>query len=274
MTIEEKYQKLREILAGCGSLAVAFSGGVDSSFLLKCAHDVLGDRVLAVTADSMFIPRAEIQSARDFCQRCGIRQKLISIDVLGTAGVKENPPDRCYHCKRGIFERMLDAAAEEGISVVAEGSNVDDEGDYRPGMRAIQELSVRSPLKEAGLNKAEIRELSRRLGLNTWDKPSMACLASRVPYGEELSCEKLQRVEQAEELLHSLGIIQCRVRCHGTLARVEVLPDDFNRIMEESTRDMIVDTFKQYGFSYVSLDLKGFRSGSMNETLHNKNSHA
>ncbi len=274
MTIDEKFRKLREIITECGSLAVAFSGGVDSGFLLKCAHDVLGDRVLAVTADSMFIPRAEIQSARDFCQRCGIRQKLISIDVLGTAGVKENPPDRCYHCKRGIFECMLDAAAEEGISVVAEGSNLDDEGDYRPGMRAIRELSVRSPLKEAGLNKAEIRELSRRMGLDTWDKPSMACLASRVPYGEELSCEKLRRVEQAEELLHGLGIIQCRVRCHGTLARIEVLPEDFKRVMNDEIREKLIGSFKEYGFSYVSMDLEGFRSGSMNETLHNKNSHA
>lgn len=274
MTIDEKHQKLREIIAGCGKLAVAFSGGVDSSFLLKAAHDVLGDRVLAVTADSVFIPRAEIHEARDFCQIQGIRQRIVRIDVLSVAGVKDNPADRCYHCKRGIFERMLSAAADDGIAVVAEGSNVDDEGDYRPGMRAIQELSVRSPLKEAGLNKAEIRELSRRLGLNTWDKPSMACLASRVPYGEELNCEKLRRVEQAEESLHGLGIVQCRVRCHGMLARIEVLPADFNKILQEPARTKLIDSFKQFGFSYVSLDLKGFRSGSMNETLNNKNSHA
>lgn len=274
MTIDEKHQKLRDIIAGCGMLAVAFSGGVDSSFLLKTAYDVLGDRVLALTADSVFIPRAEIQSAEDFCRRYGIRQKLISIDVLSVFGVKENPPDRCYLCKRGIFERMIEVAAKEGISVIAEGSNLDDMSDYRPGMRAICELSVRSPLKEAGLNKAEIRELSRRMGLDTWDKPSMACLASRVPYGETLSKEKLQRVEQAEQLLHGLGIIQCRVRCHGSLARIEVPPEDFNRILDGSARQTIVDSFRQFGFSYVSLDIKGFRSGSMNETLHNKNSHA
>ena len=274
MTINEKHQKLQEIIAGCEKLAVAYSGGVDSSFLLKTAYDFLGDRVLALTADSVFIPRAEIQSAEGFCQRYGIRQKLIQIDVLSVIGVKDNPPDRCYLCKRGIFARLLEAAAKEGISVIAEGSNLDDEGDYRPGMRAIRELSVRSPLKEAGLNKTEIRELSRRIGLDTWDKPSMACLASRVPYGEELSCEKLRRVEQAEQLLHDLGIIQCRVRCHGSLARIEVPPEDFNRILDGSARQTIVDSFRQFGFSYVSLDIKGFRSGSMNETLHNKNSHA
>lgn len=274
MTIDEKFRKLREIITECDSLAVAFSGGVDSSFLLKCAHDVLGDRVLAVTADSVFIPSMEIQAAQDFCRQYGIRQKLVSIDVFGMNGVKENPPDRCYHCKRGIFERLLAAAREEGISVVAEGSNLDDDGDYRPGMRAIRELSVRSPLKEAGLNKAEIRELSKRIGLDTWDKPSMACLASRIPYGEALSKEKLRAVEQAEQLLHDLGIRQCRVRCHGTLARIEVLPEDFKRVMYDEIREKLIGSFKEYGFSYVSMDLEGFRSGSMNETLHNKNSHA
>lgn len=274
MTLDDKFLKLRRIIEECGSLAVAFSGGVDSGFLLKTAHEVLGDRVLAVTADSVFIPRMEIQAAQDFCRQYGIRQKLVFIDVFGINGVKENPPDRCYHCKRGIFERLLAAAGEEGISVVAEGSNLDDDGDYRPGMRAIRELSVRSPLKEAGLNKAEIRELSRRMGLATWDKPSMACLASRIPYGEALSKEKLRAVEQAEQLLHDLGIRQCRVRCHGTLARIEVLPDDFKRVMNDEIREKLIGSFNEYGFSYVSMDLEGFRSGSMNETLSNKNSHA
>lgn len=274
MTIDDKLLKLRRIIEECGSLAVAFSGGVDSSFLLKTAHEVLGEKVLAITVDSVFIPRTEIESAINFCQQHGIPQRIVSIDVLDIAGVKENPPDRCYHCKRGIFERMLAAAAEEKIAVIAEGSNLDDEGDYRPGMRAIRELSVRSPLKEAGLNKAEIRELSKRMGLDTWDKPSMACLASRVPYGEKLSCEKLHRVELAEQLLHSFGLRQCRVRCHGTLARIEVPPDDYHLIMNADVRKKIVDSFKQYGFTYVSLDLEGFRSGSMNETLNSKNSHA
>ena len=274
MTRNEKHLKLREILREYGSLAVAFSGGVDSCFLLKTAHEVLGGSVLAVTADSVFIPRAEIQEAQEFCRRYGIRQKLVAIDVLGLECVKNNPPDRCYHCKRGIFERMIEAAAEEGICMIAEGSNLDDEGDYRPGMRAIRELSVRSPLKEVGLGKAEIRELSKRMGLDTWDKPSMACLASRVPYGDKLSKEKLYAVERAEQLLHDLGIRQCRVRCHGTLARIEVLPEDFKRVMNDEIREKLIGSFKEYGFSYVSMDLEGFRSGSMNETLNNKNSHA
>ncbi len=274
MTLEEKFQRLRVIIADCGSLAVAFSGGVDSSFLLKTAQDILGDHVLAITADSVFIPREEIRAAQDFCQQYGIRQKLVPIDVLDDERVRSNPPDRCYHCKRGIFERMLSAAAEEAISTLAEGSNLDDEGDYRPGMRAIRELSVRSPLREAGLCKAEIRELSQRMGLITWDKPSMACLASRVPYGDALSAETLRAVEEAELLLHSIGLRQCRVRVHGMLARIEVLPEDFATIMDAKNRREIVEAFKQFGFSYVSLDLEGFRSGSMNEPLANKNSHA
>lgn len=274
MTLNEKKLKLREILRVYGSLAVAFSGGVDSCFLLKTAHEVLGGRVLAVTADSVFIPRAEIQEAQEFCRRYGIRQKLVAIDVLGLECVKNNPPDRCYHCKRGIFEHMIEAAAEDGISMMAEGSNLDDEGDYRPGMRAIRELSIRSPLKEAGLGKAEIRELSKRMGLDTWDKPSMACLASRVPYGDKLSKEKLYAVERAEQLLHSFGIRQCRVRIHGSLARIELQPEDFKLIMTADNRNKIIAACKEFGFSYVSLDLEGFRSGSMNEILKSKNSHA
>ena len=188
--------------------------------------------------------------------------------------MKNNPPDRCYHCKRGIFERMIEAAAEEGICMIAEGSNLDDEGDYRPGMRAIRELSIRSPLREAGLGKAEIRELSKQMGLDTWDKPSMACLASRVPYGDKLSKEKLYAVERAEQLLHSFGIRQCRVRIHGSLARIELQPEDFKLIMTADNRNKIVAACKESGFSYVSLDLEGFRSGSMNEILKNKNIHA
>ena len=267
MTLNEKNLKLREILREYGSLAVAFSGGVDSGFLLKTAHEVLGGSVLAVTADSVFIPREEIQEAQEFCRRYGIRQKLVAIDVLGLECVKNNPPDRCYHCKRGIFERMIEAAAEEGICMIAEGSNLDDEGDYRPGMRAIRELSIQSPLKEVGLGKAEIRELSKRMGLDTWDKPSMACLASRVPYGDELSKEKLYAVERAEQLLHSFGIRQCRVRIHGSLARIELQPQDFCLLLEETLRRELVNKLKSFGFRYVSLDLEGFRSGSMNETL-------
>lgn len=274
MTLDDKFLRLQEIIADYKSLTVAFSGGVDSSFLLKTAQDVLGNRVLAITADSVLIPREELHAAQAFCQKYGIRQKLVYIDVLGIEKVRINPPDRCYYCKRRIFERMLDAGAEEGIFILAEGSNQDDEADYRPGMRAIRELSIRSPLREAKLCKAEIRELSKRMGLNIWNKPSMACLASRVPYGDALRSDKLRAVEQAELLLHSIGLRQCRVRVHGTLARIEVPPVDYPLIMNEKKRQEIVEAFKKYGFSYVSLDLEGFRSGSMNEMLADKNSHA
>lgn len=270
MMLQEKYEALLGFLRSCGSLAVAFSGGVDSSFLLKAAQEALGSKVLALTADSVFIPRSEVHEAIGFCESYGIRQKIIPIDVLAVEGVRDNPPDRCYLCKRGIFERMLAAAAEEGISAIAEGSNLDDEGDYRPGMRAIRELGVLSPLREAELTKADIRELSRRLGLETWDKPSYACLASRFVYGEVLNERKLQAVENAENLLHGFGLRQCRVRVHGTLARIELMPEDFAKIMDEHRRREIVERFKEYGFSYISLDLAGFRSGSMNETLDRK----
>ena len=264
---DEKYERLLSLLRSCGSIAVAFSGGVDSSFLLKAAQEALGSKTLALTADSVFIPRSEVREAVAFCKGYGIRQVILPIDVLDVAGVRDNPPDRCYHCKRGIFERMLAAAAEEGISVVAEGSNLDDEGDYRPGMRAIRELGVYSPLRDAGLTKADIRELSRRLGLKTWDKPSYACLASRFAYGETLDTARLHAVENAENVLHGYGLRQCRVRVHGTLARIELMPEDFTKIMDEERRHEIVKRFKEFGFSYISLDLAGFRSGSMNELL-------
>lgn len=274
MTLEEKYQKLLHILSGCGSLAVAFSGGVDSSFLLKAAQEALGENVLALTVDSLFVPRSEVSEAIDFCQQHGIRQQRMVADVLALPNVAENPADRCYYCKKALFERMKAAALACGISILAEGTNLDDEGDYRPGMRAIRELSVRSPLREAGLCKAEIRELSRRMGLESWDKPSMACLASRIAYGETLTAEKLHAVEQAEMLLRSFGIRQCRVRVHGTLARIELQPQDFCLLLDEPLRRELVNKLKSFGFRYVSLDLEGFRSGSMNEILSAKNSHA
>lgn len=267
MRLEEKDQKLREILRDCGSLAVAFSGGVDSSFLLKTAHEVLGERVLALTVDSVFVPRSEIEEAAAFCQAYGIRQKSLYVDVLSIPRVGGNPPDRCYYCKHALFSLMQREAAAAGIMVLAEGSNLDDSGDYRPGMRAIAELGIRSPLREAELTKLEIRELSRRMGLPSWDKPSMACLASRVAYGEVLSGEKLRAVESSELLLRSLGLRQCRVRVHGTLARIEVPPQDFGLIMDEKNRRLILEKLRVYGFPYVSLDLAGFRSGSMNEVL-------
>ncbi|MCR5664782.1 MAG: ATP-dependent sacrificial sulfur transferase LarE [Oscillospiraceae bacterium] len=265
MTARYKLERLRALLAGSGPLAVAFSGGTDSSFLLQTAQDLLGEGVLALTADSVFIPRAELEEAASFCRERGIRQKTVRIDVLRLPGVGVNPPDRCYLCKRAIFERLRAEAAAEGFSLLADGSNADDAGDYRPGMRALRELGVCSPLLEASLTKAEIRELSKARGLPGWDKPSAACLASRIAYGEALTEEKLRSVERGEALLHSLGFPLCRVRVHGTLARIELPPEEFGAALEN--RRTIADALKELGFLYVTLDMTGFRSGSMNDAL-------
>lgn len=267
MSLEEKRARLYEILRACGSLAVAFSGGVDSSYLLKAAREVLGDQVLALTAESVFIPRRELAEAEAFCREQGVRLLLAPIDVLSLPPVAENPPDRCYHCKKGIFTKLRDLALAEGFPILAEGSNADDTGDYRPGSRAVRELKVRSPLLEAGLNKSEIRALSKELGLPTWDKPSMACLASRVAYGEALTPEKLCAVERAEEELHRLGFPQCRVRLHGSLARLELPPQEIGRLADDELRRSITDILRSSGFAYATLDLQGYRTGSMNEII-------
>lgn len=267
MTIDEKFRRLNTLIRDCGSLAVAFSGGADSCFLLHTAHEALGDAVIALTVDSVLIPRREIAEAASFCEERKIRHLVLKADVLSLPQVAENPPDRCYHCKRSIFSLLRYSAESEGFSILSDGSNADDKGDYRPGMRALRELGVRSLLTEAGIGKAEIRELSRRSGLSGWGKPSAACLASRIAYGDNLTPEKLSAVEKAEELLHSLGVRQCRVRLHGQLARIEAPPGDFETLLKNENRLLIAETFKALGFMYVSLDLEGFRSGSMNEVL-------
>ena len=266
-TLIQKKEKLCAILHSFEDLAVAFSGGVDSTFLLHIAHEVLNDRVIAVTAAPAFVPVRELQEARSFCVTRGIRQIVIPAEELNIDSVRHNPPDRCYHCKKEIFGRILAAAAEEGIHMVAEGSNTDDTGDYRPGMKAIRELDVRSPLLEAGLSKADIRTLSRELNLATWNKSSFACLASRFVYGEAITDERLSMVDQAEQLLMDLDFQQFRVRIHGDLARIEVLPEDLPRFAEADTRALIYQKMKDLGFTYVTLDLAGYRTGSMNEVL-------
>ena len=265
--LHEKYNSLQSRLLELGSLAVAFSGGVDSTFLLQVAHDVLGDRALAVTAAPPFVPVREQKEASDFCREAGIRQIVIPPEALNIDSIRHNPPDRCYHCKRLIFGKIIEAAQQNGIPYVAEGSNTDDTGDYRPGMRAIRELGVLSPLLDAGLTKSDIRSLSKELDLPTWDKPSFACLASRFVYGEAITDERLAMVDRAEQLLLDLGFRQFRVRIHGDLARIEILPADFTKIMAADCRKKVYSKLKAYGFSYVTLDLAGYRTGSMNEVL-------
>ena len=266
-TLHTKYNALRSRLTELGSLAVAFSGGVDSTFLLQVAYNCLGNRALAVTAAPPFVPIREQKEASDFCREAGIRQIVIPPEALDIDRIRHNPPDRCYHCKHMIFGRIIEAAEQNGIYHVAEGSNTDDTGDYRPGMRAIRELGVLSPLLDAGLSKSDIRTLSKELGLSTWDKPSFACLASRFVYGEAITDDRLSMVDRAEQFLLDLGFRQFRVRIHGDLARIEILPDDFDRIMTSAVREQITAALKGFGFSYVTLDLSGYRTGSMNEVL-------
>ena len=263
----DKYERLREILTPLGRVAVAFSGGVDSAFLLKTAADVLGPGAAAVTLRHAAFPKRELEEARSFCGDLGIKLIEAGLDVFSVEGFASNPPDRCYLCKRSLFAGLIAAAAENGFSIVAEGSNRDDEGDYRPGMRAVAELGVISPLREAGLTKAEIRELSKALDLPTWDKPSYACLATRVPYGERITHEKLRMIEEAENALSDLGFRQARVRHHGSVARVEIGEEDYSRFLSPELRAAVDDALRGVGFSFVSLDLSPYRSGRMNAGL-------
>lgn len=267
--LHEKQSRLKALLRGTNGIAVAFSGGVDSTFLLAAAQEVLGDRVLAVTAQSCSFPKRELEETIAFCSSRGIRQIVVQTEEMQLEAYRQNPKNRCYHCKRELFSKILQIAAENSIAVVAEGSNLDDLGDYRPGLTAVAELGVRSPLREAALTKDEIRQLSQEMGLPTWDKPSFACLASRVPYGEEISVKKLGMVERAEQLLLGLGFRQMRVRIHGNIARIEVLPEDFEALLCQ--REQILTAFRSFGFSYICMDLQGYRTGSMNETLQSVN---
>ena len=265
LNADAKLKLLRERLRGIGSAVVAFSSGVDSTFLLRVAHEELGERVVAATIRSHTFPKRELDEAAAFCRAEGVRHAVIESEELDIPGFAENPPDRCYHCKRELFSKLLAFARENALASVLEGSNLDDDGDYRPGRRAIQELGIASPLHEAGLTKAEIRALSREMGLPTSDKPSFACLASRFPYGEGITVERLTRVERAEQYLLDLGFGQVRVRSHGDLARIEVPPGDIPRIAARATE--IAAALKGFGFAYVALDLRGYRTGSMNEVL-------
>ena len=262
-----KLERLRERLRVIGGAVVAFSSGVDSTFLLRVAHEELGDRVVAATARSHSFPNRELDEATAFCRAEGVRHVVIDSEALDIPGFAENPPDRCYHCKKELFSKLLAFARDNGLAAVLEGSNIDDDGDYRPGRRAIRELGIVSPLHEAGLTKTEIRALSRKMGLPTSDKPSFACLASRFPYGERITVRGLERVEKAEQWLLDAGwgLTQLRVRSHGDLARIEVPPADIPRLAARASE--IAAAFKDLGFAYVTLDLLGYRTGSMNEIL-------
>ena len=267
MLLDEKLELLKDIIRKKGSAAVAFSGGVDSTFLIRVAKEVLGDKLIAVTATSSTYPERELNEAIKYAKDFGVKHIIISSEELDIEGFASNPKNRCYYCKKELFTKVKEVALENGVEYVFDGSNLDDNGDYRPGMLAAKELLVASPLKEAGLTKKDIRDLSKEYGLATWNKPAFACLSSRFPYGNKITLPKLKMIDQAEQFLLDMGIRQVRVRHHGEIARIEVAPEEREKFFNIEFMDKISFKFKEIGFIYTTLDIAGYRTGSMNEVL-------
>jgi uncharacterized protein len=267
MVMEQKLDCLKAVLREMELAVIAFSGGVDSSLLLRVAAEVMGPRLIAVTAASETYPDSELVSAKEFARSLGVTHKVLRTEELQSEDFVRNTPERCYYCKTELFAKLGRIAESEGISHVLEGSNTDDLKDYRPGRKAAQEFGLRSPLVEAGFSKADVRACARMLNLPMWDKPSLACLSSRIPYGTRITSPLLQSIQAAEDVLRVQGFRQVRVRYHGDTARIEVVKEDFPRLMADDVRERIIKAFKELGFTYVCLDIEGYRTGSMNEGL-------